>query len=205
MIVDCKNIDVYHGNQSILKGLTFSISAGQKVAITGESGTGKSTLLNVLAGFTRISSGELFLLDKSVNEENISEIRQDMAWVPQETVLQFDSVHEMIYAPFQFALNKEHKPNTSKVHELFEIFGLPQDLLLKTPSTISGGQKQRIMLISSLLLQKPLLVIDEPTSALDKGNRERITDYILGIENLTVIASTHDKYWMEKSDKIIAL
>ena len=205
MVIQVKNIKVSYGSQVVIENLSFDVAQGQKVAITGESGKGKSTVLNVLAGFTPFQSGEILLFDKSLDETNVAFIRQQIAWLPQETALQFDSVQEMIDAPFEFAANAANKPTQSQIQEVFENLNLPLTLLQKTPATISGGQRQRILLASSVLLKKPLLITDEPTSALDEANRQRITDYVLSHKELTVIASTHDKYWMEKSDKIIAL
>ena len=205
MVIQVKNIKVAYGSQVVIENLSFEVEQGQKVAITGESGKGKSTVLNVLAGFTPFQSGEVLLFDKSLDETNIGFIRQQLAWLPQETALHFDSVQEMIDAPFEFAANEANKPTQTQIEEVFENLSLPLELLQKTPTTISGGQRQRILLASSLLLKKPLLITDEPTSALDEVNRQRITDFVLSHKELTVIAATHDKYWMEKSDKIIAL
>ena len=205
MIIQVKNIQIAYGSQVVINNLSFEVAKGAKVAITGESGKGKSTVLNVLAGFTPIQRGEIILFDKSLDQSNISFIRKQIAWLPQETALQFDSVQEMIDAPFEFSANVANKPTETQVQEVFENLSLPLDLLKKTPATISGGQRQRVLLASSILLKKPLLITDEPTSALDETNRKRITDYVLSQKDLTVIASTHDNYWMEKSDKIIAL
>ena len=205
MVIQVKNIKIAYGSQIVIENLNFEVEEGQKVAITGESGKGKSTVLNVLAGFTPFQSGEILLFDKSLDETNIAFIREQLAWLPQETALHFDSVQEMIDAPFEFAANEVNKPTQSQIQEVFENLRLPLELLEKTPATISGGQRQRILLASSMLLKKPLLITDEPTSALDEANRQRITDYVLSNKELTVIASTHDKYWMEKSDKIIEL
>jgi len=70
---------------------------------------------------------------------------------------------------------------------------------------ISGGQKQRILLASALLLKKNILIIDEPTSALDEKNKKLITDIILNQKDLSVIAVSHDPYWIKNSNKIIDL
>lgn len=205
VIIQVKNIQIAYDSQVVIENLSFEVAQGQKVAVTGESGKGKSTVLNVLAGFTPFQSGEILIFDKSLTETNIAFIRQHIAWLPQETALQFDSVQEMIYAPFEFAVNTNKMPSSTEVQQMFAHLNLPLELLQKTPATISGGQRQRILLASSLLLKKPLLITDEPTSALDEGNRQRITDYVFAQKDLTVIASTHDNYWIQKSDKIIAL
>jgi ABC-type bacteriocin/lantibiotic exporter with double-glycine peptidase domain len=205
MVAEFKNIEVRYDDKILFKDLSFDIEKGQKVVITGASGKGKTTVLNVLTGFTPFHTGDINVLGKSLSPENIQWIRQQISWVPQETALHFDSVKEMIYAPFEFASNTHLKPTKEQIELLFEALSLPFEILNKTPATISGGQRQRVLLASSLLLQKPILITDEPTSALDENNRKRITDYVLGQKDLTVIASTHDTYWMEKSDKIIAL
>jgi len=205
VIIQVQNIKIAYGSQIVIENLSFDIEQGQKVAITGESGKGKSTLLNVLAGFTPFQSGKILMFNKPLNETNIGFIRQQLSWVPQETALRFDSVQEMIDAPFEFTINEDKKPTTEQIQEVFENLSLPLDLLKKTPATISGGQRQRVLLASSLLLKKPLLITDEPTSALDEANRKKVTDYILSHKDLTVIASTHDSYWMQESDKIIEL
>lgn len=205
MVAELKNIEIAYDDKVVIRDLSFEIEPGQKVAITGASGTGKSTILNVLAGFTAYTRGTVNVLGKTLNAENIQWIRQQLAWVPQETALHFDTVREIIDAPFEFASNQELKPNATQIQELFDVLNLPIDILDKTPATISGGQRQRVLLASSLFLQKPILITDEPTSALDESNRKQITDYVLGQKDLTVIASTHDGYWMEQSDKVIAL
>ncbi len=205
MIIQVKNIKIAYNSQVVIESLSFDVNQGQKVAITGESGKGKSTLLHAIAGFTPFQSGDILLFDKPLNESNVGFIRQQLAWVPQETALHFDSIREMIDAPFEFAANAGLKPSENRIKEVFEGLSLPPELLDKTPSTISGGQRQRVLLASSLLLKKPLLITDEPTSALDETNRKKITDFILSQKELTVVASTHDSYWMEKSDKIITL
>lgn len=205
MVVEFKNIEVKYDDKVIFKDLSFEIGKGEKVAITGASGTGKSTVLSVMTGFTPYTNGTITILGNPLNAQNIQNIRQQLAWVPQETALHFDTVREMITAPFEFNSNKALKPSESQIEELFGVLNLPIDILEKTPATISGGQRQRVLLASSLLLKKPILLTDEPTSALDESNRKSITDYVLGQSDLTVIASTHDAYWMEKSDKVIAL
>ena len=96
-------------------------------------------------------------------------------------------------------------PKKDDIDSLFSKFHLTEDLKSKKVKEISGGQKQRILLISCLLLKKPLLLLDEPTSALDKSIRKRVTDHILSIKDITVIASTHDEYWIKNSDKLIQL
>lgn len=204
-MIDVKNIQVAYQNLRVFDRLSFEIQTGQKVSIIGTSGKGKSTLLHVLAGFTPIQKGKITIFNKPLNSDNISFIRSKMGWVPQETALQFDSVREMVDMPHTFSANAGSAPTQKEVSAVFQELSLPLEILDKVPIEISGGQRQRLLLASSLLLKKELLLTDEPTSALDEDNRKRITDYVLSQKDLTVVAATHDAYWMEKSDVIIEL
>ena len=117
----------------------------------------------------------------------------------------FNTAEELLLSPFSFSVNKKNKPNKTEIHKLLDEFDLSKKILTKKLNEISGGQKQRIMLASSLLLKKEIIFLDEPTSALDDDLKKKINNYIFKDKELTVIASTHDKYWFEQSDKIINL
>ncbi len=199
------DLNVNFKDEIIFKNFSLKIKKGEKVAFTGESGKGKTTLLNLLAGFIPDYKGIVNIFGKSLNAENISEIRKDIAWLPQDTSLAVKTVKELFYAPFEFEANKKMKPGNNELTEIFNEFELSEKLLEKKINKISGGQKQRIMLASCFLLKKPLLLIDEPTSALDEKVKKKITDYILNQKNITVVAATHDDYWIKKSDKIVKL
>ena len=204
-IISVNNISISYEENEVIKNLSFQVEKGDKVVITGESGRGKSTILNTLLGFIKISSGDIFLFDDKLSAENISKIRSKIAWLPQETALHFDSVHDIIYSLFSLKINKQNAPSNTEVNRILNNLNISPNLLNKEMDEISGGQKQRILLAGALLLKKDLLIIDEPTSDLDEKNKKQITDFILSQKDLTVIAVSHDAYWIEKSNKIIAL
>jgi ABC-type bacteriocin/lantibiotic exporter with double-glycine peptidase domain len=200
-----ENLNITFGDQIIFNDFSLNIKTGEKIAITGKSGKGKSTLLNLIAGFIPNYTGKIFVNGISFKHNNINEIRNLIAWLPQETALNLKTVNELFYAPFHFTLNKNKRPNKQQIDEIFNIFELPNNLLLKNNKDISGGQRQRIVLASCLLLNKSLLLIDEPTSALDESIKRKVTDFILNKNNLTVLAATHDNYWINNSDAEINL
>ena len=204
-ILSGNNISVFFDKKEVIQNLSFKIKANEKIVFTGESGRGKTTLLNALTGFVILTDGEIFWGDKKLEPKSIAEIRNNIAWLPQETALYFNNIHEIIYTPFTFKNNKANYPTTSNVNQLLTDFNLSPDILKNEIDEISGGQKQRILLATALLLKKPILIIDEPTSNLDKKNKKRVTDYVLSQKNLTVIAASHDPYWIEESDRIISL
>ncbi len=204
-MTEISHLILYFKDETIFNNFSLLIKRGEKIALTGDSGKGKTTLLNLLAGFITDYQGIVSIFGKSLNAENISEIRKSIAWLPQDTSIAVKTVKELFYAPFEFEANKKNKPGKNEIAEIFKEFELSESLLDKKINKISGGQKQRIMLASCFLLKKPLLLIDEPTSALDEKVKKKITDYILNRKNLTVIAATHDDYWIKKSDKIVEL
>lgn len=204
-MIRIENLNISFNNETIYKDYSLNISKGTKLAITGKSGTGKSTLLNLLAGFIPDFSGDITIDNIVLNSININKIRELIAWLPQETSLNFPTVKEMFYAPFSFVANKNNTPSKQEISKIFKEFELDEQLLTKKVKEISGGQKQRIILASCLLLKKDILLIDEPTSALDVEIKEKVTDYIFRKKDLTVIAATHDDYWINNSDKVILL
>ena len=203
--ISVNNISIHYEDQQVIKNLSFQISKGEKVVITGESGRGKSTVLNALLGFIPLFDGTIYFFDKELNSQNLQEIRSKTAWLPQETALQFESVHDIIYSLFTLKANRSNAPSKSTIDQTLKNLNISPKILNKEIDEISGGQKQRILLAGALLLKKEILIIDEPTSDLDEKNKQLITDFILSQKDLTVITVSHDAYWIQKSDKIIAL
>jgi len=204
-MIEISHLNLKFKNETIFNDFSLTIKKGEKIAFTGESGKGKTTFLNLLAGFIPDYNGNVSIFEKNLNTDNIAEIRKNIAWLPQDISLSVKTVRELFFEPFEFALNKILKPSPENVSQIFSEFDLSEKLLDKKTNEISGGQKQRIILASCLLLKKPLLLADEPTSALDEKIKQKITDYILKQEDLTVIAATHDDYWIKSSDKVIEL
>lgn len=202
--VVAENLTVSLGGNIIFKNLSFSVNQGEKVSITGESGSGKTTLLNILCGFITTYDGTVAIKGKTITKNNIDLIRKEhIAWLPQEITGGFDTAGELFFYPFTFKNNEHLRPDDKKIDEIFSAFGLKNDILQKKLTEISGGQKQRVALASIILLKKDIILLDEPTSALDEKNIKNVTDFLFSLKDQTIIATSHNPYWISKSDKII--
>lgn len=203
-VIICENLAFSYEKEKVFSNLSFTVQAGENIALTGPSGRGKSTLLNILAGFLPDYQGRLELFGMALNAENIRKIRNKIAWLPQETALTFSSVREALTGVFEFKENAASKPDADTIASILQKFELPENIMQKAFSELSGGQRQRILLASAFLSQKPLIILDEPSSALDEALKQKVTDTVLQ-HDATVLASIHDPYWINKSDRIIKL
>ena len=168
----------------------FEIADGEFIALYGKSGSGKSTILRLLAGFERPDSGEIFsegqiYYNKSTflppQKRNIGYLFQDYALFPNMSVIQ-----NLLFA--------KNDPKFAK--ELLELFELSQ-FYNANPNTLSGGQKQRIALARCLMRRPKLLLLDEPLSALDNAMRTKLQEYLIQIHKkygMSIILVSHDKY-----------
>jgi len=200
-----ENISKSFNGVNIISNLSLEIPDGSKVAVTGKSGAGKSTFLNMLLGFILPDNGNITLLGMDVNEKNINEIRENLSWVPQELNIDVRYVRELLLLPFGYNKNKKYNPSTKTITNALDMFGLKEDILGKDVSDISGGEKQRIFLTSSYLLKRKICFLDEPTSGLDSDSKREVINYFLHECASTVVAVTHDEKWMDNSNIIIDL
>ena len=200
-MVTIENLTVQFNNIPVINNFNAEITQGEKVVFTGESGTGKTTLINAILGFIHPQKGTIKVLGKEMNKDNIRFIRNNISFLPQEMNPPFEKVRSTLFEPFSFRQNKEKMPAMEEVKRMLHSLGLPEDILSKEINEISGGQKQRIFLATAFLLQKPIIILDEPTTGLDDNNIEKITDWMARQKNTTILATSHNKKWIECSDR----
>jgi putative ABC transport system ATP-binding protein len=206
MIFSLHNVGVVFNEQLLFAPLSFEVSKGEKVAISGNSGKGKSTLFNLLLGFEQRFTGEILYEDKPLTPTVIQQFRMQVGWLPQElSFLSTLTVREFIFAPFEYHVNKANRPTVEEIEQWFDAFDLKTDLLNHSLNAISGGEKQRLGLITVLLLKRSILLLDEPVSALDVTTKQKVIERLFSDKNLTILSSSHDAIWNERCDKIITL
>lgn len=193
-----------------LKGITFDVEEGEFIAIMGESGSGKTTTLNIIASLDTPSSGEVFIGGRDIARMNSKEIcrfrRKNLGFVFQDfNLLNYFNVKDNIAFPLVL-LNKSKKEIDEKVMSIATQTGITK-LLDKFPYEISGGEKQRCAVARALICNPKLVLADEPTGALDSKNSDQLMELLkLSNDNgQTIIMVTHSIKSASKAGKVLFL
>ena len=200
-----KNTGFNFDNKTILSDLNLHILPGEKAVLHGPSGKGKSTLLHAIMGFVHPDQGEIIINQAPLTTKSMALVRKQIAWLPQEFTLPFEQVEEAILSPFQFKANQANTPNTATILNHFEQLGLEPEVLHKPLHQLSGGQRQRVMLVTAVLLRKPILLLDEPTSALDHESIARVITYLKAQTEITMVAVSHDATFIKAFERAIPI
>lgn len=206
-MIEAKNISINFGDQVLFRNLDLHINRGKSVCICGHSGSGKTSLLKAILGFTPICEGIIKVDELVLTSKTVDQIRKKIAWIPQELALPSEWVSEMVQIPFDLKANRETGFNKEVLMNYFALLGLDEDLYQKRVNEISGGQRQRIMLAVTALLNKPILIVDEPTSALDLVSCNRVIDFFKTLcrNGTTILTVSHDKQFAFGCDFIFNL
>jgi len=194
-IIEFRNINLSFKSKTIFKDFNFIINSGEKIIVFGKSGTGKSTLLNLLLGFKQPESGEIFFKGEKITAQNIWDIRKQIAYVDQDVMMGEGHVQKIIAEYFSFAANSKIKFTPLELTELLERFDLEPVILTKDIGQLSGGEKQRLALVVALLLKRPVMVFDEVTSSLDPASKTIVIRELLKNSKSTLLIITHDEEW----------
>ena len=205
-LIELKNVSRYWGDVRAVEKLNINIEEGEFVVLLGPSGCGKSTTLRLIAGLENVSSGEVFIGGKNVNNidpssRNISMVFQSYALFPHL------NVEENII--FGLKVRKVKKGDRQvKLKNVAEKVGL-SNLLKRKPAELSGGQRQRVALARAIISENPICLMDEPLSNLDAKLRHQMRSEIRSLQkdlNITLIYVTHDQTEaMSMADKIVLL
>jgi len=192
--------------KEIIKDISFKLKPGEKAVITGESGTGKTTLFRTIIGLHKPQTGTIEIDGLKIEAQNLDKIRQRICYIQQETrAIPDQTAHEFIYFPFTFKNNRHIKPDREDILEYFDRFNLKRKLFDSQMTDLSGGEKQRMAIIRGLLLKRKLILADEISTAIDPSNKEKVLDEIFNDKDLTVIAITHDETLLNKASTIISM
>lgn len=193
----------------VLEEMSFTIEPGQRVALVGSSGGGKSTLFSLLLGFYKTDKGEVSFDGKSIDELGLATVRNSIGVVPQEVLLFGGSILENI---------AYGKPDSSKdeiisaakkanAHDFIESFSEGYDTLVGPRGVkLSGGQRQRVAIARAILADPKILLLDEATSALDSESEQLVQDALADLmQNRTSLIIAHRLSTVKDVDKILVV
>ena len=200
------------GELKVLKGIDFTLSKGENVAVLGKSGTGKSVLIKIIVGLLKPDKGEVIVLGKEVSKlfgKELDALRLRIGFSFQSSAL-YDSMN--VYQNLAFPLMMNFKNLTTNqvndsVFEVLEAVGL-KDKLKQMPSDLSGGQRKRIGIARTLILKPEIMLYDEPTSGLDPITSAEIIELINEVQqkyNTSSVIITHDLTCAKNTGNRIAM
>lgn len=192
----------------VLKDLSFQIRKGEKVAIVGPTGAGKSTIVQLLPRLYDVQKGEIRIDGKPLTTYTQSSIREQIAFVPQRPFLFMDTITNNIAYGRPFS-DQEIQSAAEKAHATEFIEHLSQkynSVIFEGGKNLSGGQQQRLAIARALVKKSPILIMDEATSSLDAVSEHHIKQALHNLKgNITQILIAHRLSTIEDADKIIFL
>ena len=192
-----------------LKNISFDLMPGQKMAIVGRTGSGKTTVADLLVRMYDVSSGKILIDNKDIREHDLSNLRQNIGYVPQDVFLFSDTIANNIAFGRRDADRDAIETFARHAAVYDDIQGLSEDfetLVGERGVTLSGGQKQRVSIARALIKEPNLVVLDDSLSAVDTNTEKQILGYFNTVlANKTAIIITHRIYASLEFDKIIVL
>lgn len=193
--ISLQHISQTYYQEEILSDITLSFTDNKITTLLGKSGSGKSTILQLINGMLKPSKGEIFVFGERFNYLQANLIRLKIGYVVQQVGL---FPHLNIYDNISLLgkiTKMQENAKKERVHSLMDTVQLPLSYLSKYPHELSGGEAQRVGLCRALFLKPSILLMDEPFAALDYGTKQAIYHYFLLLqesEPCTVVLVTHD-------------
>jgi|AntRauTorckE5430_2_1112549.scaffolds.fasta_scaffold04109_2 ATP-binding cassette subfamily B protein len=192
-----------------LENVSFKLEPGQKMAIIGKTGAGKTTIVDLLVRMYDATTGEILIDNKNVQSMSLSSLRQNIGYVPQDVFLFSESIAKNVAFGNTSATQEEIEKYAEYASVYDDIMEFPngfETLVGERGVTLSGGQKQRVSIARALIKQPDILVLDDSLSAVDTTTEKRILNYLeKAMSDKTAIIITHRIYNLLDFDKIIVL
>ncbi|MBG0784737.1 MAG: ABC transporter ATP-binding protein [Anaerolineaceae bacterium] len=201
--------DTKYQHNQVIDHVNCTFEEGKVYAIVGKSGSGKSTMLSLLAGLDVPDEGEVLFKDKPTSKMDLSRYRRECAAMIYQSfrLLPLLTVSENITLPMELR-GLRGKPARDKAGTLVERVALPESVLNRFPSMLSGGEQQRVGIARALSMDTNLLLADEPTGNLDEENSQNIVDILVSIahrDGYCVVIATHDLAILNKMDVVYSI
>ncbi|MFR9649357.1 MAG: ATP-binding cassette domain-containing protein [Rikenellaceae bacterium] len=200
-----KDVTICFDESVVVEKFNCSVRLGERVAIMGSSGCGKSSLLAAAVGLTPLCGGGVEVCGVEVKGGGVERVRRQVAWLPQLLELPYESVQELFSSHFNLKVNTHLRFDIDKCGSLLERVGMDVSYLQRSWSTLSGGERQRLMVVCAVMLERKVLLLDEPTSALDALSRGMVAELLSSLDGVTILAVTHDEEFAQSFDRVIRL
>ena len=205
-MIELKNINKNFFENNLSTNFNYQFNIGQSYALIGQSGCGKTTLLNIIGKLEAIDGGEVIVNNTSLNKIKEKEyFRSYVSYLFQNYgLIENKSIKDNLELSF-VGKSITSKEKIKKMLEALEQVNLNLDINRKIFS-LSGGESQRVAIAKTILKDTPIILADEPTASLDEKNRDEIMNLILKLQsNRLIIIATHDSSVYERLDHVIEL
>ena len=209
--IEFRNVSITYDDTNItaLKDVSFSVKKGQKVAILGKTGSGKSSITNLISRLYDVDNGTVLIDNTPIKEINLIDLRKDIGFVPQDPFLFSDTISNNIKFGNEKATNKEiiNAAKKAVVHQNILDFKDGYNTILgERGITLSGGQKQRVSIARAIIKNPQILIFDDCLSAVDTETEERILTNLEQVsKNKTTFIISHRVSSAKNADQIIIL
>lgn len=185
---------VYGNGNPALKGVSVDIYEGEKIAVIGSNGSGKSTFFLNINGVFTPEQGKIIYRDTVINKKNLKELRKNIGIVFQDAdnqIIASTVMAEVAFGPMNLKLSKEEV--RKRVEEALAYMNI-SDFKDRPPHYLSGGEKKRVSIADIIAMKSEIVIFDEPTAALDPLNAQMLEEVLekLSSEGKTMLISTHD-------------
>lgn len=184
----------YTGEKNTLNKINLNIHKGEKIAVLGSNGAGKSTFFLNINGVLTPKSGEIIYDGKAITKKNLNELRKNIGIVFQDAdnqIIASTVLAEVSFGPMNLKLPKDEV--IKRVNEALDYMNI-SEFKERPPHYLSGGEKKRVSIADIIAMKSEVIIFDEPTAALDPLNSEMLEEVLkkLSLENKTLLISTHD-------------
>jgi ATP-binding cassette subfamily B multidrug efflux pump len=207
-----ENVDFIYPDTGIqaVKDLSFTLKPGEKLAIIGRTGCGKTTVADLLIRMYDVTGGRILIDGRDIREQGLSNLRQRTGLVPQDVFLFSDNIHNNIAFGADREISREEVEQFAKHAAVYDdIAGLTlgfDTMVGERGVTLSGGQKQRVSIARALIKHPDIIILDDCLSAVDTNTEQQILGYFNeALSDKTAVIITHRIYGHLKFDKIIVL